>query len=143
MVLPSGNTCFSWAVVIRGRLEVTVIAKDANGGKPQFGFPAGPKGLYHRFFQGFLIPLGVPLAAWGAIFLVDLAKNFRFTTDDDAGNVYNGGTLEWLPGKMLALEMGGNNPLVVWDVEDIDAAVHHTVMSAFISASFGCPVIFS
>jgi multiple sugar transport system substrate-binding protein len=31
-------------------------AKDANGGKPQFGFPAGPKGLYHRFFQGFLIP---------------------------------------------------------------------------------------
>lgn len=42
------------------------------------------------------------------------------------------------PGKMLALEMGGNNPLVVWDVEDIDAAVHHTVMSAFISAGQRC-----
>ena len=36
------------------------------------------------------------------------------------------------PGKMLALEMGGNNPLVVWDVKDIDAAVHHAIMSAFI-----------
>ncbi|MFL6673617.1 MAG: succinylglutamate-semialdehyde dehydrogenase [Massilia sp.] len=42
------------------------------------------------------------------------------------------------PGKMLALEMGGNNPLVVWDVKDIDAAVHHTVMSAFISAGQRC-----
>jgi succinylglutamic semialdehyde dehydrogenase len=34
--------------------------------------------------------------------------------------------------------MGGNNPLVVWDVKDIDAAVHHTVMSAFISAGQRC-----
>jgi succinylglutamic semialdehyde dehydrogenase len=40
--------------------------------------------------------------------------------------------------KMLALEMGGNNPLVVWDVKDIDAAVHHAVMSAFISAGQRC-----
>ncbi|MDB4873356.1 MAG: astD [Gemmatimonadales bacterium] len=42
------------------------------------------------------------------------------------------------PGKMLALEMGGNNPLVVWDAMDVDAAVHHTVMSAFISAGQRC-----
>jgi succinylglutamic semialdehyde dehydrogenase len=42
------------------------------------------------------------------------------------------------PGKMLALEMGGNNPLVVWDVTNIDAAVHHAVMSAFISAGQRC-----
>jgi multiple sugar transport system substrate-binding protein len=31
-------------------------ARQANGNKPVFGFPAGPKGLYHRFFQGFLLP---------------------------------------------------------------------------------------
>ncbi|MFC5477915.1 succinylglutamate-semialdehyde dehydrogenase [Massilia suwonensis] len=42
------------------------------------------------------------------------------------------------PGKMLALEMGGNNPLVVWDVENVDAAVHHAVMSAFVSAGQRC-----
>ena len=42
------------------------------------------------------------------------------------------------PGKMLALEMGGNNPLVVWDIKEIDAAVHHAVMSAFISAGQRC-----
>ena len=37
------------------------------------------------------------LAAGIALFLFDLARNFRFTADDDAGNVYGGGTLEWLP----------------------------------------------
>jgi len=42
------------------------------------------------------------------------------------------------PGKMLALEMGGNNALVVWDIKDIDAAVFHAVSSAFISAGQRC-----
>ena len=42
------------------------------------------------------------------------------------------------PGKMLALEMGGNNALVVWDVKDLDAAVHHTIFSAFVSAGQRC-----
>lgn len=37
------------------------------------------------------------LAAGVVVFLVDLVRNFRFTTDDDAGNRYDGGTLEWLP----------------------------------------------
>ena len=42
-------------------------------------------------FGAFILALGVLL------FLVDLARNFRFTIGDDAGNVYGGGTLEWLP----------------------------------------------
>ncbi|MDP3841348.1 MAG: succinylglutamate-semialdehyde dehydrogenase [Oxalobacteraceae bacterium] len=42
------------------------------------------------------------------------------------------------PGKMLALEMGGNNALVAWDVEDLDAAVHHAIFSAFVSAGQRC-----
>ena len=37
------------------------------------------------------------LAAGVLVFIVDLARNFRFTTKEDAGNVYGGGTLEWLP----------------------------------------------
>lgn len=37
------------------------------------------------------------LAAGVLVFLIDVARNLRFTTDDDAGNVYGGGTLEWLP----------------------------------------------
>lgn len=42
------------------------------------------------------------------------------------------------PGKMLALEMGGNNPLVAWNVGNLDAAVHHTIFSAFVSAGQRC-----
>ena len=42
------------------------------------------------------------------------------------------------PGKMLALEMGGNNPLVVWDAKETDAAVFMAVSSAFISAGQRC-----
>ncbi len=42
------------------------------------------------------------------------------------------------PGKMLALEMGGNNALVVWDVGNLDAAVHHAIFSAFVSAGQRC-----
>ncbi len=42
------------------------------------------------------------------------------------------------PQKMLALEMGGNNPLVVWDVEDTEAAAHLIVQSAFLSAGQRC-----
>jgi cytochrome c oxidase subunit I+III len=37
------------------------------------------------------------IAAGVLIFLVDLARNFRFTFDNNAGNVWNAGTLEWLP----------------------------------------------
>lgn len=42
------------------------------------------------------------------------------------------------PGKMLALEMGGNNPLLAWDIGNIDAAVHHIIFSAFVSAGQRC-----
>lgn len=42
------------------------------------------------------------------------------------------------PGKILALEMGGNNPLIVKDVEDVDAAVHDIVQSAFITSGQRC-----
>jgi succinylglutamic semialdehyde dehydrogenase len=42
------------------------------------------------------------------------------------------------PNKILALEMGGVNPLIVGVVSDIDATVHHIVQSAFVSAGQRC-----
>ena len=42
------------------------------------------------------------------------------------------------PDKILALEMGGNNPLVVDEVQDLDAAVYTIIQSAFISAGQRC-----
>ncbi|MCY7295316.1 succinylglutamate-semialdehyde dehydrogenase [Alteromonas sp. a30] len=42
------------------------------------------------------------------------------------------------PGKILALEMGGNNPLIVKDVANIEAAVHDIVQSAFVTTGQRC-----
>lgn len=42
------------------------------------------------------------------------------------------------PEKMLALEMGGNNALIVEDPQDRDAAVHIAIQSAFITAGQRC-----
>jgi succinylglutamic semialdehyde dehydrogenase len=42
------------------------------------------------------------------------------------------------PHKILALEMGGNNPLVVWEAKDLHAAAAMTVQSAYLSAGQRC-----
>ncbi len=42
------------------------------------------------------------------------------------------------PEKMLALEMGGNNPLIVWDSADRAAAIGVVLQSAFASAGQRC-----
>ncbi|GLX78035.1 N-succinylglutamate 5-semialdehyde dehydrogenase [Thalassotalea insulae] len=42
------------------------------------------------------------------------------------------------PGKILALEMGGNNPLIVKGITDVDAAVHDIIQSAFITTGQRC-----
>ena len=42
------------------------------------------------------------------------------------------------PGKILALEMGGNNPLIVWDAPDLHAAAVVVIQSAFLSAGQRC-----
>ena len=42
------------------------------------------------------------------------------------------------PHKMLAIEAGGNNPLVAWDMKDVQAAAAIIVTSAFLSAGQRC-----
>jgi len=42
------------------------------------------------------------------------------------------------PEKILALEMGGNNPLVIWDVKNLKAAAYITIQSAYLSAGQRC-----
>lgn len=42
------------------------------------------------------------------------------------------------PDKILALEMGGNNPIVVWDAPDAQAAAVIIAQSAFLSAGQRC-----
>ncbi|MCX7017178.1 MAG: succinylglutamate-semialdehyde dehydrogenase [Candidatus Sumerlaeota bacterium] len=42
------------------------------------------------------------------------------------------------PEVIVALEMGGNNPLIVWDAGDLDAAAYLTIQSAFLTSGQRC-----
>jgi succinylglutamic semialdehyde dehydrogenase len=42
------------------------------------------------------------------------------------------------PEKLLALEMGGNNPLIVWECADLRAAAYTIIQSAFITSGQRC-----
>lgn len=60
-----------------------------------------------------------------------------FTGSSNAGRALHQLYGQW-PQKMLALEMGGNNPLVVYKANDPKAAAFHTVMSAYITSGQRC-----
>jgi succinylglutamic semialdehyde dehydrogenase len=74
---------------------------------------------------------GVALAADAGI------DGLFFTGSSGTGNVLHK-QFAGRPDKILALEMGGNNPLVVEQVADLDAAVYTIIQSAFISAGQRC-----
>ncbi|MGJ8682375.1 succinylglutamate-semialdehyde dehydrogenase [Paraglaciecola sp.] len=42
------------------------------------------------------------------------------------------------PGKILALEMGGNNPLIVKDAKNTQAVIHDIIQSAFVTSGQRC-----
>jgi len=60
-----------------------------------------------------------------------------FTGSSRTGNLLHA-QFAGRPEKILALEMGGNNPLIVDQVADVDAAVYAIIQSAFISAGQRC-----
>jgi succinylglutamic semialdehyde dehydrogenase len=60
-----------------------------------------------------------------------------FTGSSRTGHILNQ-QFAAAPGKILALEMGGNNPLIVGEVSDLRAAVHDTIQSAYISSGQRC-----
>ncbi|HEX3358033.1 MAG TPA: succinylglutamate-semialdehyde dehydrogenase [Tepidisphaeraceae bacterium] len=60
-----------------------------------------------------------------------------FTGSFEAGVALNRAVVDH-PGKIVALEMGGNNPLIVADVADLHAAAYWTIQSAFITAGQRC-----
>lgn len=74
---------------------------------------------------------GVALAADNGI------DGLFFTGSSRTGNLLHN-QFAGRPDKILALEMGGNNPLVVDQVADVDAAVYTIIQSAFISAGQRC-----
>ncbi|RDI61125.1 cbb3-type cytochrome c oxidase subunit I [Microvirga subterranea] len=71
------------------------------------------------------------IAAGVALFIYDMIRNFRPTLDDNAGNVWNAGTLEWLPnsnyGTRTIPVVKSREPL--WDqpglADDVDAGRYY------------------
>jgi succinylglutamic semialdehyde dehydrogenase len=63
-----------------------------------------------------------------------------FTGSSRTGNLLHA-QFAGRPEKILALEMGGNNPLIVDQVADVDSAVYTIVQSAFISAGQRCTCV--
>lgn len=90
------------------------------------GLPAGVMGLLQGGRE-----TGMSLAAHPGL------DGLFFTGSSQTGHLLHQ-QFSGQPEKILALEMGGNNPLIVQDVSDVRAAVHHTIQSAFISAGQRC-----
>ena len=90
------------------------------------GLPAGVLNLVHGARE-----TGAALAAHAGI------DGLFFTGSSRTGNLLHS-QFAGRPDKILALEMGGNNPLVVDQVADLDAAVYTIIQSAFISAGQRC-----
>jgi succinylglutamic semialdehyde dehydrogenase len=61
-----------------------------------------------------------------------------FFTGSSRAGVALSKTLAPTPQKILALEMGGNNPLIVHETNDVKAAAYLTVLSAYITAGQRC-----
>jgi succinylglutamic semialdehyde dehydrogenase len=60
-----------------------------------------------------------------------------FTGSVGAGRALNKVLAEW-PQKIMALEMGGNNPLVIWGAAEVEAAAILAIQSAFVTAGQRC-----
>ena len=115
MVFPMFATFYFWAPMTSSRALSERIGKWAfwlmfTGMQVAFwpmhiaGFMGMPRRVY-TYLPGrdweivnMISTLGAFLFAAGVLaFLLDVARNFRFTVSADAGNVYGGGSLEWLP----------------------------------------------
>ena len=61
-----------------------------------------------------------------------------FFTGSSAGGKAIHQTLAAFPQKIVALEMGGNNPIIVHDAKDLRAAAYLTILSAYFTAGQRC-----
>ena len=125
-----------------GHIAPALIAGNAVVFKPSEKTPASGLLLVELWRRA-----GVPEAALQAVVGgADLAQALVVHPQAD-GVLFTGGVaagraihlaLAEQPQKIVALELGGNNPLVVWDVADAEGAAHLIVQSAYVSAGQRC-----
>lgn len=119
--LLAGNT-----IVFKPSDLTPVVAEKVLELWQQAGLPAGVLNMV----QG-EVETGKALAAHkglDGLFFTGSSRTGRLLHEQFAGH----------PGKILALEMGGNNPLIVKDAADTKAVVHDIIQSAFVTSGQRC-----
>ncbi len=125
-----------------GHIIPALIAGNTVVFKPSEKTPAVGQYLFDAFEKAGL-PSGVVNIVQGG---PDVGKTLTANDDIDGllftGSAQTGVALNRQfanrPNKILALEMGGNNPIIVWDTDDIHSAAVLVVQSAFLSAGQRC-----
>ena len=125
-----------------GHIVPALIAGNAVVFKPSEKTPATGQ-LLVDYYHKAGIPAGVVRVAQGG---PDTGKALSMHADID-GLLFTGSAQTGIalnrqfaqrPDKILALEMGGNNPIIVWDTRDVHSAAVLVVQSAFLSAGQRC-----
>ncbi len=125
-----------------GHIVPALIAGNAVVFKPSEKTPAVGEFLVRSFHEA-KIPEGVVRLLIGgpdqgrALAAEPGIDGLLFTGSARAGQSLHRQFAE-TPQKILALELGGNNPLVVWHAKDIEAAAVIVVQSAYLSAGQRC-----
>jgi succinylglutamic semialdehyde dehydrogenase len=125
-----------------GHIVPALIAGNAVVFKPSEKTPATGEFLVRCFHEA-KIPDGVVRLLIGgpdqgkALASQPGIDGLLFTGSARAGQALHRQFAE-VPHKILALELGGNNPLVVWHAKDIEAAAVIAVQSAYLTAGQRC-----
>jgi len=125
-----------------GHIVPALIAGNAVVFKPSEKTPATGEFLVHCFHEA-KIPHGVVRLLIGgpdqgrALAGDPGIDGLLFTGSARAGMALHRQFAE-TPQKILALELGGNNPLVVWSCKDVESAAAIVVQSAYLSAGQRC-----
>lgn len=125
-----------------GHIVPALIAGNAVVFKPSEKTPATGEMLAQCFHRAGISAAVVQVLIGGpaegqALVAHDGIDGVLFTGSAHAGIAINR-KLASNPGKIVALEMGGNNPIVVWDTPKIEDTATLIVQSAFTSAGQRC-----
>ncbi|MFZ2997758.1 succinylglutamate-semialdehyde dehydrogenase [Sphingobium sp.] len=125
-----------------GHIVPALLAGNAVVFKPSEKTPAVGAMLVQLYHEA-----GVPIDAMRVV-QGGASEGKALAAHDDVGGILFTGSAQTgiainrqfgtQPGKILALEMGGNNPIVVWDTPEINAAATIVVQSAFLSSGQRC-----
>ena len=125
-----------------GHIVPALIAGNTVVYKPSEQTPAVGQWMMQKWEEAGLPPGVVNLVQGARDVGINLANHAQldgllFTGSSHVGRALHSAYGQ-RPEKMLALEMGGNNPLIVHQADDLTAAAYLTVNSAFITAGQRC-----